>query len=82
MRYRALVRKRLLPVRIDGPVPAPGTPVMLGEKEAGEIRSAVDGLGLALLRLDLVEAASASDGLTAGSARVTAERPAWMPPEE
>jgi folate-binding protein YgfZ len=82
MRYRALVRKRLLPVRIDGPVPAPGTPVMLGEKEAGEMRSGVDGLGLALLRLDLVEAASASDGLTAGSARVTAERPAWMPPEE
>ncbi|MBX6322563.1 MAG: folate-binding protein YgfZ, partial [Rhodospirillaceae bacterium] len=49
MRYRALVRRRLMPVRIDGPVPAPGTTVLRRGQEAGEMRSAEDGLGLALL---------------------------------
>lgn len=82
MRYRALVRKRLLPVHIEGPAPAPGTPVMLGEKEAGEMRSAVDGLGLALLRLEMVEAADAGNALTAGPARLTPYRPEWMNSQE
>jgi hypothetical protein len=72
-RYRGLVRKRLLPVAIDGPVPPPGTPVMLGDKEAGEMRSAVDGLGLALLRLDSLDAGP----LTAGHSRLTPRRPDW-----
>jgi folate-binding protein YgfZ len=30
------LRKRLLPVEIEGPLPAAGTPVMAGDKEAGE----------------------------------------------
>src|SRR6185503_18496273 len=55
-KYRGLVRKRLLPVEIEGPLPAPGTPVMAGDKEAGEMRSGADGLGLALLRLEHLEA--------------------------
>jgi folate-binding protein YgfZ len=82
MRYRALVRKRLLPVRIDGPVPSPGTPVMRGDKEAGEMRSAVDGVGLALLKLELAEVDSAEGALTAGAARLTAYRPEWMTAQE
>jgi folate-binding protein YgfZ len=77
-KYRGLVRKRLLPVTIDGPMPAPGTPVMLGEKEAGEMRSGRDGHALALLRLELVEAAKANGPLTAGAAKVTAHLPGWI----
>jgi folate-binding protein YgfZ len=76
-RYRGLVRKRLLPVTIEGPTPAPGTPVMLGDKEAGEMRSAIDGIGLALLRLEHVEGA-ASPILRAGEARLTAQKPDWV----
>jgi folate-binding protein YgfZ len=55
MRYRSLVRKRLLPVSIDGPPPASGAPITLDGAEAGEMRSAVPGLGLALLRDEALE---------------------------
>jgi folate-binding protein YgfZ len=73
-RYRGLVRKRLLPVAIDGPLPAPGTPVMAGDKEAGEMRSGIDGLGLALLRLEHLDAAP----LLAGNSRLHPRTPGWM----
>ena len=53
-KYRGLIKKRLFPVRIDGPPPAPGTMVTLAGKDAGEMRSSLDKLGLALLRLDAV----------------------------
>jgi folate-binding protein YgfZ len=77
-KYRALVKKRLLPVAIDGPMPAPGTPIMLGSAEAGEIHSGRDSRALALLRLEAVEAATTDTPLTAGAARVTPEKPSWV----
>ena len=40
-KYRGLVRKRLMPVKIEGPAPAPGALIMAGEQEAGEMRSAI-----------------------------------------
>jgi hypothetical protein len=86
-KYRGLVRKRLMPVAIEGPAPAPGTPVMAGEQEAGEMRSSCaytpDGvtradLGLALLRLEKIEEARAAGiPLLAGTARLTPLKPAW-----
>ncbi len=76
-KYRALIKKRLMPVAVEGPLPAPGTAVMLGDQEAGEMRSGRDGLGLALLRLDAVAEASASKPLTAGTARLVARKPGW-----
>lgn len=75
-KYRGLVKKRLLPVEIDGPPPPPDTPVMLAGKEAGVMRTAVDGVGLALLRLEHIETA-APGALTAGEARLTPRKPAW-----
>jgi folate-binding protein YgfZ len=51
-RYRGLVKRRLMPVAIDGPAPPPGTIVMLDGREVGEMRSSRDGHGLALLRLE------------------------------
>jgi folate-binding protein YgfZ len=78
-KYRGLIKKRLLPVAIDGPLPAPGTPVTLGEREAGEMRSAADGIGLALLRLEMLDAAVLEGApLRAGAARLTVRRPDWM----
>jgi folate-binding protein YgfZ len=76
-KYRALVRKRLLPVRIEGPSPEPGTPVTLGDKEAGEMRTSIDGVGLALLRLDLATGAGGAE-LRAGDALLTPFIPDWM----
>ncbi len=77
-KYRALVKKRLLPVAIDGALPPPGTPILLGEAEAGEIRSGRDGRALALLRLDAAEQAAEGTPLTAGDARVKPEIPGWV----
>ncbi len=76
--HRGKVRKRLVPVRLDGRAPAPGAPVMLGERSAGEMRSALEGRGIALLRLDrIAEAAREGAAFTAGKTRMTAEKPAW-----
>ncbi|CAA7619900.1 folate-binding protein YgfZ [Magnetospirillum sp. UT-4] len=73
-KHRGLVRKRLLPVAISGPVPEPGTPVMLGEAEAGEMRSAEGDVGVALLRLEQVRK---GQPFTCGAATLTASVPAW-----
>jgi folate-binding protein YgfZ len=75
MKHRGLLKKRLVPVRVDGPLPAPGTPVMAGEREAGEIRSGVEGLALALLRLEQLGSGAT---LTAGGTGITPAPPPWM----
>jgi folate-binding protein YgfZ len=79
-KYRGLVKKRLVPLDIAGPAPAPGTAITRDGKEVGLLRSAVDrphgsSLGLALLRLEALEAGAAP--LYAGNAEVTARKPAW-----
>ncbi|MBM3626616.1 MAG: folate-binding protein YgfZ [Alphaproteobacteria bacterium] len=82
MRYRGLAKKRLVPVRIEGAPPAPGSVVTIGGEEAGEMRSAAGDRGLALLRLEAIEAC-ARDGaaLSCGEARLVPGRPAWLAPE-
>ena len=76
-RYRGLVRKRLMPVAIEGDAPPPGTPLMLGAKEAGEMRSSRGGLGIALIRLERIEEAGAQACLSAGDTRVTLRELSW-----
>ena len=77
-KYRALIRKRLMPVTVEGPLPEPGTVVMLGDQEAGEVRSGRGDRALALLRLEAVEeAATTGTPLTAGSARLKPVKPRW-----
>ena len=74
-KYRALIRKRLFPVRIEGALPAPGTSVFKDGQEVGELRSGSGNRALAMLRLDAVQA---GQKLTAGEAGVLPEIPAWM----
>ena len=52
-KYRGLIKKRLVPVTVDGPLPEPGTPVMADGKEIGEVRS---GRGAACLGADAARA--------------------------
>jgi len=73
-KYRGLVRKRLFPVRLDGPLPAPGTLIERDGQEVGEIRSGLGDRALAMLRLDILQA----DGLVAAGTRIMPETPAWM----
>lgn len=72
-RYRGLVKRRLVPVEVAGPLPAPGTPVRRGEAEVGEMRSGHGRRGLAQLRLDAL-----AGPLTCGEATLTPAPPAWM----
>jgi len=61
-----------VPVAIEGPPPAPGTPLMRDGVEVGEIRSVQDGRGLALIRTDAV-----GNRLSAGSTAVVPQKPDW-----
>ena len=77
-RYRLLIRRRLLVVDIDGPVPEPGTPVLAGDDEAGQMASAQGDVGLALIRIEKMH-----QPLTCGQARLTVRVPHWvMLPEQ
>lgn len=77
-KYRGLVRKRLMPVEIEGPAPEAGTPVLFGEAEAGEMRSSVEGAGLALIRLEQFARLKSTGGaMTAGAAKLLPRRPDW-----
>ena len=73
-KYRGLLKRRLVPVAIDGALPAPGTPVLHGGAEVGTMRSGQPGLGLALLRLNSLS----GDALSCGDATLTPRPPAWM----
>jgi folate-binding protein YgfZ len=73
--YRALIKKRLLPVEIDGATPAPGEALTVDGRDAGEMKSIAGGRGLALVRLD---AWKSGGNLTAGAARITPVKPDWM----
>ncbi len=55
-KYRGLVKRRLVPVSVEGPLPPRGTPVMLAGAEVGEMRSSHAGQGMALLRLSALSA--------------------------
>jgi folate-binding protein YgfZ len=74
-KYRALIRKRLFPVRIEGALPAPGTSIYKDGQEVGELRSGSGSRALAMLRLDAVKV---GQKLTAGEVGVLPEIPAWM----
>ena len=77
-KYRGLIKKRLMPVRVEGALPPPGTLVTLDGQEAGELRSGRDGMALALLRLEAVASAGeAGRILQAGEARITPLKPGW-----
>lgn len=76
-KHRALIKKRLVPVTVQGPLPAPGTPVTRGERDAGEMRSGVEGIALALLRLERLADAERAP-LRAGEAVLAPVPPPWL----
>ncbi|HEX4172278.1 MAG TPA: folate-binding protein [Acetobacteraceae bacterium] len=72
-KYRGLVKRRLVPVAVKGPLPAPGTPVLRDGSEVGTMRSGLGQIGLAVLRLDAM-----GGELHCGNATLAPQRPAWM----
>jgi folate-binding protein YgfZ len=73
---RGSVRKRLLPVHVEGDLPPPDTPVKGGAREVGTIFSgdAETSRALALIRLDLI----GGSVLEAGTAEIRPEIPGWL----
>ncbi len=53
-KYRGLVKRRLVPVVVDGPMPTAGSLVLRDGVDVGTMRSGRDGIGLASVRLDAI----------------------------
>lgn len=74
-KYRGLVKKKLMPVRLSAAAPEAGTPVMSGDREVGEIRSSRGDRAIALIRLDALEAAEAA--LVVNGSEIVPENAPW-----
>jgi len=72
MHHRDKLRRRLLPVRLDGE-PGEDTDVRAGDRSAGDLRHRVDDIAMAWLRLEL-----AGQPLSVGSARASVIWPDWL----
>ncbi|MBU2091074.1 MAG: folate-binding protein, partial [Alphaproteobacteria bacterium] len=59
--------------------PEAGAIILLGDREAGEMRSAEDGQGLALIRLEALQnlQESGESALRVGDTRLTPRKPGW-----
>jgi folate-binding protein YgfZ len=73
-KYRGLLKRRLVPVGVKGPLPEPGTPILREGIEIGVLRFGVADLAMALLRLDALDGGA----LECGQALVTPMPPSWM----
>jgi len=72
-KYRGLVKRRLVPVEVEGELPPPGTPVMATGREVGSMRSGRGDRALALLRIE-----SLAERLSCAGAALIPRVPAWM----
>jgi len=74
MKRRGLIKTRMGPISFDGPPPAFGTEILVGERRAGEVLSGREGRAMAALRLDRIEAG----GLTVDGRPVRLDLPDWL----
>ena len=72
-KYRGLVKRRLVPVQVEGALPPPGSPILRDGQDVGTMRSGRGRLGLASLRLDALE-----QSLRCGELVLTPRVPEWM----
>lgn len=79
MKRRTTVKTKLCRIGFDGPAPAFETPILADGWEVGRMRSAGDGVGLALIRFDRAQKALAEGhGLRAGDQAIRLDPPSWM----
>ncbi|WP_297800608.1 folate-binding protein [uncultured Brevundimonas sp.] len=74
MKRRGTIKNRILPFTYDGDAPAVGAEVLNGELRAGEVTSAANGHGMAMMRLDRMDGVLTVDGKP-----VVVNRPDWVP---
>ena len=73
--YRGKVNRRLRVLELEGAAPEPGTPVIHDGKEVGRMTSAVPGLALAYVRVEVPEDAVLSVGSAGARLHWPPERP-------
>lgn len=79
MKYRGLVRKRLMPVSFEGGAPDAGAVIRAGSRDIGDLRSAGEHGGFAVLRLDkLAESAERGETLSADDVALSVNKPDWV----
>lgn len=77
-KYRGLIKKRLVPVQIEGAPPASGLDILFDGKNAGEMRSSCGRFGIALLRLEYLERVLAGEGtLLVEGRKIVPRKPDW-----
>ncbi len=77
---KGTLKKRLLPVNLEGVAPAPGTPILAGASEVGTLLSAEDGIAVAMVRIERwQDAVEKGEPLIAGGTSVTVLPPDWIP---
>jgi folate-binding protein YgfZ len=74
MKRRGQIKTRMLPIRFEGPPPARGSEILVGELRAGEVLSGAECGAMALVRLDR----ALGGGLTVDGRPVTLEQPDWF----
>jgi tRNA-modifying protein YgfZ len=79
MAHRGSVRKRIVPVRLRGAAPAPGSEIRAGEIVIGIMGSSARERGLALIRTDRAEEAIAAGEKLVAGASILELLPANMP---
>ncbi len=77
MKHRGTARRRILIVRADGGLPAPGTPLTAEGGEIGVMRGSSGPVGLALVRLDRLPSTMAAE---AGGIAVRLAWPSYLSP--
>jgi len=80
MKRRNGLRKRLLPVNVDGPLPPEGTPIMAGDRNLGDMRTGIGNRAIAFLRVDRLKEAQGNQ-LTADGIPLVVDWPDWIPDE-
>ncbi len=73
--YRALIRKRLMPLKVEGELPAAGTVLQQGDREVGTVHAGNGDHVLAMVKLDALD----GDPITTGDGAVLAPAlPDWL----
>ena len=74
MKRRGSIKSRMLPIRFEGPAPAPGSEILAGELRAGQVLSGREASAMALVRLDRAIGAD----LRVDGRPVRLDRPSWL----
>jgi folate-binding protein YgfZ len=78
MQHRGTARRRIVAIRAEEPLPAPGADILAGEHPVGRLGSSADGYAVGLARLDRLRSAlDAGVPIRAGAAELSVALPAW-----